>query len=474
MKSKNLVPIAIILIEAIVLGFAISEWNLYSACPGDEGYITDEVWYVSSARNMLTLLFGLQPKPSGSRVTATIELPVKPNLSDIIKVATQYNITLLKTNYEKINAIYIAAPDMTSLNLFARNLSATRIVLGYKYKDVDFILTYLNTEHPPLVKYFIALSMLLIGDYPMSWRIPSIIAGSLTILLTALLISKLIENYWAGVFAAILLAIDPLFRAMSGVALLDIFVSLFVVASLYMAYNRRFGAAGILLGAAIASKFSAVFSVIPLWITMTRRGAQVSDIIRLGIVVPILIFILISMPMIATLGVNRWMSESVIGAIKWHTQSKHEAGQGPPVSAPWQWITGENSFWLHINPNIVARGNGALYTFVALISILAAVLLIDKEYIFLTMLWLWGTWAGYVVLWIIGNRTQYSFYAIHIAPLIYIALITYVFKILADEFTFREIMRRWYLALTRLYISFIKFMKWLLWGETLGVKESAE
>ena len=466
-KSKNLVPIAIILIEAIVLGFAISEWYLYSICPGDEGYITDEVWYVSSARNMLTLLFGLQPKCLGHQVNATIELPTKPNLSDIIKIATLYNITLLKTDYNTINAIYISAPNKESLNKFAKDINATRIILGYKYKDVEFILTYLNPEHPPLAKYFIALSMLLIGDYPMSWRIPSIIAGSLTILLTAFLVSKLLKNYWAGVFAAILLAIDPLFRAVSGVALLDVFVAMFVIASLYMAYNRRFGAAGILLGAAIASKFSALFSAIPLWITMTRRGAQISDVVRLGIIVPLLVFILISMPMIMTLGPDRWMSESIIGAIKWHTHSKHEVGQGPPVSAPWQWITGENAFWLHINPDIVARGNGALYIFTALMTLMAAVLIIDHEYIFLSVLWLWGTWAGYIALWIIGNKTQYSFYAIHIAPMIYITLITYVFKLFGDETKLREIIRRWYIILVKSYNYVVKFLRWLIYGEEI-------
>ncbi len=36
-----------------------------------------------------------------------------------------------------------------------------------------------NPQHPPLAKYFIALSIKVFGDYPFGWRFPSAVAGAL-------------------------------------------------------------------------------------------------------------------------------------------------------------------------------------------------------------------------------------------------------------------------------------------------------
>lgn len=48
-----------------------------------------------------------------------------------------------------------------------------------------------NHEHPPLAKLLIAFSMYLLGDNGFGWRIPSVIFGSLAVLVFYLLMKKL-------------------------------------------------------------------------------------------------------------------------------------------------------------------------------------------------------------------------------------------------------------------------------------------
>jgi predicted membrane-bound dolichyl-phosphate-mannose-protein mannosyltransferase len=40
--------------------------------------------------------------------------------------------------------------------------------------------------------------------------------------------------------------------------------------------------------------------------------------------------------------------------------------------------------------------------------------------------WLLGLLAGYVLLWAVGGRTQYSFYAVQFAPVVYTSAIVIV------------------------------------------------
>jgi dolichyl-phosphate-mannose--protein O-mannosyl transferase len=125
--------------------------------------------------------------------------------------------------------------------------------------------------HPPLGKWLIGLGIRGLGDDPVGWRSASVVFGALVVVLTYVLALRLFESVaWASLASA-LVATDGLQIVQSRVAMLEIFLSGFVLAGVLFAftYTERSGAAsrrawpwllaaGVMFGAALAVKWSAL------------------------------------------------------------------------------------------------------------------------------------------------------------------------------------------------------------------------
>jgi 4-amino-4-deoxy-L-arabinose transferase-like glycosyltransferase len=96
-----------------------------------------------------------------------------------------------------------------------------------------------NPGHPPLAKLLIAGSMLLFGDNAWGWRVPSVVMGSLSILLFYLLMKKITKNGKYSFFATFLLSFDSLVFVDSRVAILDIFTLAFMILGFYLYFLKR-------------------------------------------------------------------------------------------------------------------------------------------------------------------------------------------------------------------------------------------
>jgi predicted membrane-bound dolichyl-phosphate-mannose-protein mannosyltransferase len=64
-----------------------------------------------------------------------------------------------------------------------------------------------------------------------------------------------------------------------------------------------------------------------------------------------------------------------------------------------------------------------------------------------------GVFLGYVAVWILGGRTQYSFYAIQLTPLIYSYLTVQIY-----EFIRRENIEKIFDTWRRLVVALIKIV----------------
>jgi dolichyl-phosphate-mannose-protein mannosyltransferase len=278
---------------------------------------------------------------------------------------------------------------------YARN--ACRYVIGTPECGIDELA---SRAHPPLGNWLIGIGIKLFGYDEVGWRIMAAVAGIISVALLFLLVRQLLRRARdplptvGGFAAAGLLAVDFLHVVQSRIAMLDVFVTLFVIAAMLFAvldrdrpvtdtWSRRPAGwasalvlhrpwrllAGIALGAAVAVKWSGAYvalAVIPLivaweiarwhavaqgeparswrratWLALRSEGLR--TVVLLG-VVPLAVYLaayigrmpgeLIGLP---------WQEGTVWRGIWDHQQAMltfHTtlAGNHPYESPPWSWL----------------------------------------------------------------------------------------------------------------------------------------
>jgi dolichyl-phosphate-mannose-protein mannosyltransferase len=134
--------------------------------------------------------------------------------------------------------------------------------------------------HPPVGKLLIAVGIKIFGYRPFGWRFSAALVGSLSVLVIYLIGRRLWENRWAAAAAAVLLGVEGLQFVQSRIAMLDIFVSFFILVGIWLMLEDRARAptwsgprwwrlgAGVAFGLALASKWSALF-VLPVVAAVT-------------------------------------------------------------------------------------------------------------------------------------------------------------------------------------------------------------
>lgn len=367
----------------------------------------------------------------------------KENFTNFVEEELGGKITV-SSKYTQIAAISIAVPEELDYKNLLETFPQIQIIQrGFNYPDTERVGNYLNEEHPPLVKYIIGFSMLTLGDEPMNWRLPGIIAGSLTILLVYLIVAKLTNNGFVSLFVFLFAFTDPVIRAMSSIAMLDIYLAFFVTLSMWLALRKNYFLSAISIGLATACKLSGLFVAPALFLFMIYhkkpsfsgplKTKLVQFIRRLAdprpyfyaFVIPLLILFISDLPFVARFGWD-WLGRNFPGNVSWFLTSK-SGGSGP-----WGWFVNQSPFTLHFGPDISASVNPVIY-FMALISLIFVPYLvrkINRDYL-VPSLWFCMSFLGFTLVYLLGNRSQYSFYVVALSPMVYVlacVLVYYLIK----------------------------------------------
>jgi len=232
--------------------------------------------------------------------------------------------------------------------------------------------------HPPVGKWMIAAGMWLFGpESSFGWRFSAALTGTLSVFLLALIAQKLFRSLTLGAVAGVLLAVDGHHLVMSRTSLLDIFLSFWVLAAfgallmdrddarrrlaarlgrqaaatgtgvptlLQLAAGPWLGirwwrlAAGVCLGLAVGTKWSALFFLAGFglltvfWDLSARRTAGVRGWITAGIIKDGIGAFLSTVPVAALVYTATWTG--------WFRSSnayfRHWAESNP--SEQWGWI----------------------------------------------------------------------------------------------------------------------------------------
>ncbi len=130
-----------------------------------------------------------------------------------------------------------------------------------------------NTEHPPLGKLLIALSMTVFGDNGIGWRVPSVVAGMVSLGAIYAIVRSSRETAWLAVLVVFLVAFDNLSLVHGRIATLDILVLAPILVGSWLALRERWALAGIAMAIGLLVKLTAVYGVgAVLLLVMVERG----------------------------------------------------------------------------------------------------------------------------------------------------------------------------------------------------------
>ncbi len=294
---------------------------------------------------------------------------------------------------------YVPAARNLFYKLFHVNIT------GYPYPNKTGIHEYLNLEHPPLGKYIIAAAIILFGDKPLSWRIPSIVEG-LALPVVALL-CVLPCGTVAAVAALVVTASDPLLHAMSCVAMLDIHAAFFTALAVLAACTEHPLLSAVFLGLSGSVKAYGFFALPALAYSCRESGCSRLRSLVYTFLVPAIVYLAVNAPLIIVFGPQKWITEQ-LNALKWHTSNK---GGHPAASPPWAWFINEKPFPLNYGPDLYASTNP--FVLLAAIPCTLIAFTCSGECLRrarILFAWFWSFIAGYVILYFAGGTTQFSFY----------------------------------------------------------------
>jgi dolichyl-phosphate-mannose--protein O-mannosyl transferase len=308
--------------------------------------------------------------------------------------------------------------------------------------------------HPPVGKWLIALGIKIFGDNEFGWRFMGALLGSVMVLLIALIAQRLFRNSFLTISASALLAMDGLALVHSRTALLDIYLSFFVLLATYFFVMRWHWWAGVALGLAVATKWSglyflALFAAIALYRAFTHHTGR--ELIRPTLktalqyaLLPISIYLSSwSGWFLSSRGWARDHSANVITSfLHYHSQmlgfhtglvEKHSY-----QANPWSWIVmGRPTSFYYQSPKgcgadncaqeVLALGTPFLWWLgaiaVAVVIGFWANSFVQKRYEPSLNIIIAGLTAGYLPWFFFQKRTVFSFYAIVFEPFLILAII---------------------------------------------------
>lgn len=445
-----------------------------------EAYVSDEVWYVPASRNLLVKVFGissLRTNDSAHRYY-TIVFEDKPNSTIVDSVFKGSCFSVVDDNYSGcflgnvtvffdnasssimtvcvgsgLNAVYVRGSMNCSVDslislLDNRGFRVVDIVPGWALPDKKDINDYFNLEHPPLGKYIIGLSLVLFGDYPFAWRVSSILATTLVFVLAYLITIEVLKSIvsedkakWISIVVPFIMFFDNAYHTIGILAMLDPFLSLFTLLGVYLFVKYPYAELKhSLLRTTVFSlaglvKYSGLFIVPAEFLEgLFLKGNKLFRIrnsflalLRYYAVYPVLL-ILFSLPLIGYFGFEEWFKLSIINAFRWHLSTKTPPGAGPISSSPIDWLLGANSFTLWIDPitgqAVRCTGLPIVYLTGFILSLTATPWIIKLEKYRRLVLSFYSIWGMYMELYLLGNRSLYSFYIIHFTPILTVLTLT--------------------------------------------------
>jgi dolichyl-phosphate-mannose-protein mannosyltransferase len=224
-----------------------------------------------------------------------------------------------------------------------------------------------NQEHPPLGKAILATSMRVFGDDAYGWRLPSIVAGMIAIVLIYLIVTAGGGDEWMGVLGATLFSFDNLVLLQSRNGMLDMMMVLFMLFGAWCYLRRWPLLAGVGLALATNVKIAGLYGVLAIllyeaariglrwWRTRRWRTVELEQVaLMLVAFIPIWIIGLWLLDLKYSAFHNPF--DHLHHIFQYGVNLTRKGGPADEESYPWQWLA--NDFPLNYFNTIVTITSG--------------------------------------------------------------------------------------------------------------------
>lgn len=235
-----------------------------------------------------------------------------------------------------------------------------------------------TNSHPLFGHMLMAACIRLLGDIPWSWRLPSLISAVVVLWATGLLVWILTRRVRVAVLAALVLAVDGVTLTQARIGMLNSPMLAFILLSSCAtvsarragpAQDLRLVLAGVLLGAAIATRWVALGAwPVLLFLGGSRslvpeRPLRAVKIFAYLVCVPVLVYALVHLPVMAAQGADAALAfQKNILRYHWTLDKDHTYG-----SRWWSWPLLLRPIWYFFEQDdgtvrgILCVGNPAVF-----------------------------------------------------------------------------------------------------------------
>lgn len=387
---------------AVVLALTLSSFLFFY---GYRGYISDEIYYVPAGVKILTKLLG--PWHSLSHVY-TVNARTFECLYSVLPPGS------------RIERVYTKGIPGVVVELHQRVEDDGGCVLSIypvPMPDSDIRYNgYYNLEHPPLVKYLMGAVAYLTGNNRLprilSYIMGMVIAGAIGFLAASA--GRPQGCIWlpclAGLVAVVLLGIDGSFRAMTSIAMLDIYASAFSILSVVSLLSGRIDASAVLMGLAAASKYPGAFPL-PIVLYYVYRSGGTRRVARYFLIAAVT-FATTFVPLIAALGPSEVFRGTFLRGTSWLLTYKAD----PRAISVVGLLAGERVF-IHFSMGGFIMASKPLWELTVLpwiIGIFIVVAGVRDSRLLVLLGSQVSVIAGFAAVYLV-SRTLYSYYAVIIS-----------------------------------------------------------
>jgi predicted membrane-bound dolichyl-phosphate-mannose-protein mannosyltransferase len=312
-----------------------------------------------------------------------------------------------------------------------------------------------NHEHPPLAKLLIALSMQILGNNGYGWRIPSVIFGSVGVLVFYLLMKKIATYKMVPLVATFLFSFDNLVFVQSRIATLDIFALTFMLLGLYWYFSGHNYLSSIGMALSALTKITGVAGFLVIAMVHAARFATTPSKRKpwnefFSWFEKYTLAYLASFLLILTVLDRLWVGYSnplthIQYILNYSTALVSTCPNGI-MSCPWQWLLNQIQIpYLVVSVQVTAGSSATKYDSIAfwgamnpaiLYLTIPAMLYTSYSYLqekrdltLLTLVWFAVTYLPYYPAVIFGQRVTYLFYFLATVP----AVCAAVAHMIADQ-----------------------------------------